>query len=64
MTVRTLETFVPAFNAGLDSSELTTLVAKVEAVGPSKFVTGLALLENRFQFQRYLSDDDNTVATR
>lgn len=56
-TVRTLETFVAAFNEALDSNELTTLVAKVDAVGPSKFVTGLALLENRFQFQRYLTHD-------
>jgi hypothetical protein len=29
-------------------------VAKVEAVGPSAYVTDLSLLENRFQFQRYL----------
>ena len=36
------------------ASELTTIVAKVEAVGPSGYVTDLSLLENRFQFQRYL----------
>ena len=30
------------------------IVAKVEAVGPSAYVTDLSLLENRFQFQRYL----------
>jgi sulfopyruvate decarboxylase subunit beta len=64
LTVRSLEAFVPAFNEALASRELTTLVAKVEAVGPSKFVTGLALLENRFQFQRYLSDDHDTDSTR
>lgn len=64
MTVRSLETFVPAFTDALDSRELTTLVAKVEAVGPSKFVTGLGLLENRFQFQRYLSHDHDADATR
>jgi len=29
-------------------------VAKVDAVGPAAFVTDLGLLENRFQFQRYL----------
>jgi len=29
-------------------------VAKVEAVGPKGYVTGLSLLENRFQFQRYI----------
>ena len=38
----------------LGANELTTLVAKVEAVGPGRFVTDLALLENRFQFQRHL----------
>jgi hypothetical protein len=30
-------------------------VAKVEAVGPSGYVTDLALLENRFQFQRHIA---------
>jgi sulfopyruvate decarboxylase subunit beta len=33
---------------------LTTIVAKVEATGPATFRTDLSLLENRFQFQRYL----------
>jgi sulfopyruvate decarboxylase subunit beta len=37
-----------------NAGELTTLVAKVEAVGPATFVTDLGLLENRFEFQRYL----------
>jgi sulfopyruvate decarboxylase subunit beta len=55
-TVRTLEDFRSAFTAGLAAHDLTTLVAKVEAVGPSAFVTDLALLENRYQFQRYLRD--------
>ena len=64
LTVRSIEAFVPAFDDALASSELTTLVAKVEAVGPSRFVTGLAMLENRFQFQRYLSDDHDTDSTR
>ncbi|HEV8355420.1 MAG TPA: thiamine pyrophosphate-dependent enzyme [Gemmatimonadales bacterium] len=55
-TVRTLEDFRSAFTAALAAHDLTTLVAKVEAVGPSAFVTDLALLENRYQFQRYLRD--------
>ena len=50
----TLDDFVREFRAAQEASELTTLVAKVEAVGPSAFVTDLGLLENRFQFQRYL----------
>ena len=34
--------------------ELTTIVAKVEAVGPKSFHMDLPLLENRFQFKRAL----------
>ena len=54
-TVRTIDEFVPAFTAALDAKDLTTLVAKVEAVGPKGFVTDLSLLENRFEFQRHLA---------
>jgi hypothetical protein len=36
--------------------DLATVVAKVDATGPSTFLTDLPLLENRFQFQRYLRD--------
>ena len=53
-TVRTVDEFTRAFGEALSSADLTTLVAKVEAVGPKTFVTDLSLLENRFQFQRYL----------
>jgi len=53
-TVRELDPFVAAFDAALAADELTTLVAKVEAKGPAAFVTDLPLLENRFQFARYL----------
>jgi len=52
--VRSVEDFERAFDDALRARELTTIVAKVEAAGPSKYVTDLALLENRFQFQRYL----------
>jgi sulfopyruvate decarboxylase subunit beta len=55
-TVRTLDRFTSAFTEALDAHELTTLVAKVEAVGPTGYVTDLSLLENRYQFQRYLRD--------
>ena len=54
MCVTTIDEFVSAFAAAQQSRELTTIVAKVDAVGPSAFVTDLGLLENRFQFQRYL----------
>jgi sulfopyruvate decarboxylase subunit beta len=54
VTVRTLDAFTRAFGEALTAGELTTLVAKVEAVGPAAFVTDLSLLENRYQFQRHL----------
>ena len=54
-TARTLGEFTRAFDEALAAGELTTIVAKVEAVGPSAYVTGLSLLENRFEFQKYLN---------
>jgi sulfopyruvate decarboxylase subunit beta len=53
-TVRDLEAFKTEFAAALRARELTTIVAKVEAIGPSGYVTDLALLENRFEFQKWL----------
>ena len=53
-TVRTIDEFVTEFDAAIAAQELTTIVAKVEAKGPAGFVTDLALLENRFEFQRWL----------
>ena len=53
-TVRTVEDFVAAFDDAIAARELTTIVAKVDATGPAGFVTDLALLENRFEFQRWL----------
>ena len=55
-TVHTLDEFRTAFADALATDDLTTIVAKVEAVGPSGYVTDLSLLENRYQFQRYLRD--------
>ena len=53
-TVRTLDAFTQAFDQALTAGDLTTIVAKVEAVGPSGYVTDLALLENRFEFAKWL----------
>jgi sulfopyruvate decarboxylase subunit beta len=53
-TVRSLDAFTAAFDEALSAAELSTIVAKVEAVGPSGYVTDLALLENRFEFQKWL----------
>jgi sulfopyruvate decarboxylase subunit beta len=55
-TVRTVDEFTTVFNEALSANDLTTLVAKVEAVGPSGYVTELTLLENRFEFQRALRE--------
>lgn len=55
-TVRALDEFREAFDEALEARVLTTIVAKVEAVGPPGYVTDLALLENRFQFQRFLRE--------
>jgi sulfopyruvate decarboxylase subunit beta len=58
-TVRDLESFAAAFRAARAARELTTLVAKVDAhyqppADTRGFVTPLGLLENRFEFARYL----------
>jgi len=53
-TVTEIDTLVVAVNDAVASKDLSTIVAKVEPVGPSGFVTDLGLLENRFEFQRWL----------
>ena len=53
-TVRSLDDFTRAFEEALETDELTTLVAKVEASGPAGYVTELSMLENRFEFQKWL----------
>jgi sulfopyruvate decarboxylase subunit beta len=52
--VATVEDCARSFRAALQGDQLTTIVAKVEAKGPPTFLTDLALLENRFQFQRHV----------
>src|SRR5215467_3047299 len=53
-TVRTVEDFSKAVKNALGGKQLTTIVAKVEPTGPAGYVTDLSLLENRFQFRRYI----------
>src|SRR3989442_14590720 len=53
-TVRTVEDFRTSVKDALEGAQLTTVVAKVEATGPAGYVTDLALVENRFQFRRYI----------
>lgn len=61
--VRTLEEFTHAFQEAVAANELTTIVAKVEAKGPAVFLTDLHMLENRFEFQRYLRSLRNHSTT-
>lgn len=49
-----IDGFKEAFTVAIESGELSTIVAKVDAVGPPTFLTDLPMLENRFQFQRHL----------
>lgn len=53
-TVKTIEEFTRSFDEAMRTDELASLVAKVDAVGPKGYVTELDLLENRFQFKRYI----------
>lgn len=53
-TVRSIDEFSQAVDAAIEAREMTTIVAKVDAVGPKAFLTDLPLLENRFQFARHL----------
>jgi sulfopyruvate decarboxylase subunit beta len=55
-TVRSVEAFQDAARAAIRGDELTTLVAKVEAIGPATFTMDLPLLENRFQFRRHIKN--------
>jgi sulfopyruvate decarboxylase subunit beta len=54
LTVRTIGDFRTVVKNALSGTQLTTIVAKVEATGPAGYVTDLSLVENRFQFQRYI----------
>jgi sulfopyruvate decarboxylase subunit beta len=54
ITVRTVEDFKSSLKNALAGKQLTTIVAKVEAKGPTGYVTDLSLLENRFQFRRHI----------
>jgi len=53
-TVTAVPDFAAAFGEAVKANDLTCIVAKVEALGPKAYVTDLALLENRFQFKRYV----------
>lgn len=50
----TIKDLTASVRVALAGHELTTIVSKVEAVGPKTFHMDLPLLENRFQFKRAL----------
>lgn len=54
MEAHTPESLKDSVKQALASNTLTTIISKVEAVGPKSFHMDLPLLENRFQFKRYL----------
>lgn len=54
LEANTRESLKEAVQAALVSNTLTTIISKVEAVGPKSFQMDLPLLENRFQFKRAL----------
>jgi sulfopyruvate decarboxylase subunit beta len=54
--VRSIDDFTLAWRAARDRAELSMIVVKVEASVPKSFLMDLPLLENRFQFQRWLRE--------
>jgi sulfopyruvate decarboxylase subunit beta len=56
VTVRSLDEFTAVWTQARERHELGMIVAKVEAAGPKTFLMDLPLLENRFQFQRWLKN--------
>ncbi len=55
-TVRTVGAFRDAFRDALAARTTTTLVAKVEPVGPESYFIDCHMLENRFAFERHLRE--------
>jgi len=54
MEAHTPESLKTSVTEALESNALTTILSKVEAIGPTSFHMDLPLLENRFQFKRAL----------
>lgn len=54
MEANTPESLSKSVRDALASDTLTTIISKVEAIGPKTFHMDLPLLENRFQFKRAL----------
>lgn len=54
MEANTLEQLTASVKTALSGETLTTIIVKVEAIGPKTFFMDLGLLENCFQFKRAL----------
>src|SRR5207253_2504283 len=54
MEANTPDSLARSVHEALASNTLTTIISKVEAIGPKTFHMDLPLLENRFQFKRSL----------
>ena len=52
--VNTVEDAQQAFEEASERDGLSIIVSKVEAIGPPSFAMDISLLENRFEFSRYL----------
>ncbi len=59
MTCRTIDELRERVDEALASNELTTIVAKVEPIGPASFFIDPHMLENRFEFERALRQMGN-----
>ena len=64
ITVGDVNGFKEAVTGAIASRKLTTIIAKVEATGPAGYVTDLSLIENRFQFRRYIQSLQTTPTKR
>ena len=54
--VRTTRELQEAWDESRSANELTTIVAKVDASGPASFAMDINMLENRFEFERWLRE--------
>ena len=55
--VNNMYQFMEAAAEAFENEVMTTIVAKVEAVGPDHFGMDLKLPENAFRFERYIQDN-------
>ena len=59
VTVNNEEDLRTEWHTVWDRNKLGMIVARVDAIGPASFRMDLSLLENRFQFQRWLQQQES-----